>query len=136
LVTRGSALNTSSPCNYAIKNPKGLEGEYQFAGTDADWRGESAVAGLAFGFGAAHLLTLGGFRMTDFKTQLEQWRKRYHKKYRGLQSDKAKAERLKKEADWKKRFDDPKRPQANSVVDADKAAYFRFLREMRDSEPD
>jgi hypothetical protein len=70
--------------------------------------------------------------MDDYKTQLEKWKK----KYRGKLSDKAKAERLKMEADLKKRFDDPIRPLAHSVVDTDKAAYYRFLRTMRDSEPD
>ena len=61
LVMRG-VLVTLPAQFYVIKKTKGLRGEYQFAGADADWRGESAFAVDGCG-GAAHLLTLGGCRI-------------------------------------------------------------------------
>lgn len=49
--------------------------------------------------------------MDDYKKQLEEWTKKAHKKVRGQRVDRAKEERLKKEAEWKKRANDPKRPK-------------------------
>jgi hypothetical protein len=55
---RGSALTLPRPAIYAITNPKGLRGEYQVAGADADHVFGSAFAVDRLG-GAAQLLSLG-----------------------------------------------------------------------------
>jgi hypothetical protein len=56
---RGSVGALPRPTIYAIKKPKGLGGEYQFAGADADWCFGSAFAADSFS-GAAQLLSLDG----------------------------------------------------------------------------
>jgi membrane protease YdiL (CAAX protease family) len=53
---RGSALTLPRPAIYAITNPKGLRGEYQFAGADANDTFGSAFAVDSLG-GAAQLLS-------------------------------------------------------------------------------
>ena len=55
---RGSALTLPRPAIYAITNPKGLRGEYQFAGAAADSGFSSAFAVDRSG-DAAQLLSLG-----------------------------------------------------------------------------
>jgi hypothetical protein len=57
---RGSVGALPRPTIYAIKKPKGLGGEYQFAGADADCVFDSAFAVDIVG-GAAQLLSLGAF---------------------------------------------------------------------------
>jgi hypothetical protein len=55
---RGSVGALPRPAIYAIKKPKGLGGEYQFAGADAAYAFGSAFAVDSL-VGAAQLLLLG-----------------------------------------------------------------------------
>jgi hypothetical protein len=56
---RGSVGALPRPAIYAIKKPKGLGGEYQFAGTDRRWRFAFRRRGRYHGSAAAQLLSLG-----------------------------------------------------------------------------
>jgi len=64
---RGSALTLPRPAIYAIKKPRGLRGEYQFAAGNAGWPVQFRFAVHAGWSRVPELWTLGDFtRMTKF----------------------------------------------------------------------